>query len=73
MTEEEIVKAKNGLFQQKIRKQKALKIPKITDPKLRVEESSSIDFSFNVERLYYNGSSSKGVREALRNITSQED
>lgn len=73
MTEEEIVKAKNGLFQQKIRKQKALKIPKITDPKLRVEESSSIDFSFNVERLYYNGSSSKRVREALRNITSQED
>lgn len=73
MTEEEIVRAKNGLFQQKIRKQKALKIPKITDPKLRVEESSSIDFSFNVERLYYNGSSSKRVREALRNITSQED
>lgn len=73
MTEEEIVRAKNGLFQQKIRKQKALKIPKISDPKLKVGESSSIDFSFNVERLYYNGSSSKRVREALRNITSQED
>lgn len=73
MKDEDIVIAKNNLLNQKIKKQKALKVPKISEPELKVGGQSSLDFLFNLETQYYNGSKSKEVRESLKNLIHKND